>query len=315
MTSLHYTDSSYPLSSSQYSAPLSMYPLATSFPPSPSSYIIDPMSPTATLSSHHVSFPSLYTSNFSLPPSAFTEPSDLSSIPPLDDESLLLEPSSVRVPSSVSVSEISDSSSVTGSYSPLDSPFVLLPAIDSTTSGSAASSSSVASLSPPPGKRRRVSPLTKEQRAAINKAKHKEIDAARRQREANVVKQLQRLTRKHERDDSDDDDNEQKEEEDAEDEVEDGRRDKVTVLEESAATIAQLRALCRRMRRACNAKDHSIRSLQKHLNAIAVAKTAALNATNTNSYDPHRPRRFHYHCLLTALLPARAHVQLPVSAG
>ena len=296
MSSLQYDkDSYYPPSSPQPAAHALMYPLSAPFPPSPSAYVIDPMSPTATFSSHSHNFPSLFAANFSLPPPAFSESSDGgASMPPLDDEASLaslLAPSPVRLPSCDSDS--CDGSSVSGSQSPLDTPFIL-PSTDSTTSPSFSSpsfsNSSVASVSPPPGKRRRVSPLTKEQRAAINKAKHKEIDANRRQREATVVKQLQRLTRqKHEREEygSEDEQDEQPNvaDDDDDDDVEEGRRDKVTVLEESATTIAQLRALCRRMRRACNAKDRSITNLQKHLNAVAIAKTRAVNASKAHSSD------------------------------
>ena len=292
MTSLQYNkDSTYP-SSPTHPTHSMLYSMAPSFPPSPSAYVIDPMSPTATFGAQSHNFPTLFTSNFSLPPSVFTDPSDgLSSMPPLDDEpslpSLLASP--MRLPSTVSVSDSSESSSLSGLQSPVDSPFIL-PPTDSSGSPSF-SSSSVTSVSPPPGKRRRVNPLTKEQRAAINKAKHKEIDAARRQREATVVKQLQRLTRqKHEREEyASEDEQEQQPDVDEGDEDDDvdgeGRRDKVTVLEESATTIAQLRALCRRMRRACNAKDRSITNLQKHLNAIAVAKTQALNASKSAATD------------------------------
>ena len=262
-----------------------MYSLSVApFPPSPSAYVIDPTSPTATFAAHpNHNFPSLYTSNFALPASVFSEGNDGSSIssglmPPLDDELSLpstLAASHIRQPSSVSVSDISESSSLSGTHSPVDSPFILPPPDSSATPSFDSASNS--SVSPPPGKRRRIAPLTKEQRAAINKAKHKEIDAARRQREANVVKRLQRLTQQRaereeygsedERDDVADSDDE------ADSVADEGKRDKVTVLEESATTIAQLRALCRRMRRACNAKDRSITSLQRHLNAIAVAKT------------------------------------------
>lgn len=287
MASLQYSnnDSSYPASPHNASHSL-MYPMASTFPPSPSAYVIDPMSPTATFGNVPHNFPTLYNSNFSLPPSAFQD--SLSSIPPLDDDPSmpsLLEASPYRQPSSVSVSESSEVSSISDSSSPVNSPFILPPTDSSAAISFSSSSSSVTSVSPPPGaKRRRVSPLTKEQRAAINKAKHKEIDAARRQREATVVKQLQRLTRqKHEREEyeSADEDESQADgadDSDDSDDVEGGRRDKVTVLEESATTIAQLRALCRRMRRACNAKDRSITKLQKHLHAIATAKTQSLKA-------------------------------------
>ena len=278
-----------------------MYPLTAPFPPSPSAYVIDPMSPTATFAPVSHNFPSLFASNFALPPSALRELSDGISLPPhafvehdggmppLDDElslASMLASSPIRQPSCASVSDSSESSSVSGALSPLHSPFILPPA-DSSASPSF-DSSSTSSVSPPPGKRRRVTPLTKEQRAAINKAKHKEIDAARRQREATVVKQLQRLTRqKHEREEYSTEDEQQAQSEvDDEDEVEEGRRDKVTVLEESATTIAQLRALCRRMRRACNAKDRSITTLQKHLNAIAIAKSQSLRTSKSAALDP-----------------------------
>ena len=294
VTSLHYTNSSYPPSSPQQSSHAMMYPTAPAFPPSPSAYVIDPMSPTATYPLQPHSFPTLYTSNFSLSHSLFSDHDAASSMPSLDDESSMLVPDTVRLPSTVSISDStdsnSDSSSLSGSQSPQDSPFILLqPAVPN--SSPSFSSSSVTSASPPLGKRRRVSPLTKEQRAAINKAKHKEIDAARRQREASVVKQLQRLTRrKHEREEYDTEDEQEEKFDDADDDedddVEEGRRDKVTVLEESATTIAQLRALCRRMRRACNAKDKAITRLQKHLNAIAIAKTQALTHAAKASSDP-----------------------------
>jgi len=92
----------------------------------------------------------------------------------------------------------------------------------------------------------------------LKRQKHREIDANRIQREKAAVKRLTALTtaeqqQRHIKD--------EKKEEDDEGEVEEGRRDKVTVLEDSARKIDELQQLVSRLTDACNVQQAHNRSL------------------------------------------------------
>ena len=116
--------------------------------------------------------------------------------------------------------------------------------------------------------------MTAQQRAELKRQKHREIDANRIQREKAAVSRLTRLTSQQQQR-IQQDSIEQEEEEAAE--VEDteqgatggGRRDKVTVLEDSARKIEELQRLVSRLTDACTAQQTNNRTLVLQLQAAS----------------------------------------------
>ena len=119
-------------------------------------------------------------------------------------------------------------------------------------------------------KRQRLAGATKEERMALAVIRHREIDGARRQREKEVVRRLERLTTNDSAD--------EKKADDADDSAAEGKRsrrnkrEKVDVLEESAEMIEQLRAMVKRMEDASIDKDAQINKLRTHMYAIGRAR-------------------------------------------
>ena len=216
---------------------------------------------------------------------------------PLDDHSEALVAVAAFSPAAADSADCAASyslSSSSSSSSPSASPLFFSPQSDSTMKDEdsspfqvESSTSLITSHSSGPVKRRRVSSLTSQQREALNRQKHKEIDAQRRRREAAVVKQLDQLI--DERDDEDDAGEAAEASNDADsssraDSGSEEKRDKVTILERSVEELQRLRCLYRKLRRVCNAKDRRIQQLAHHLHAVSSSSSSPLLPPATASY-------------------------------
>ena len=124
--------------------------------------------------------------------------------------------------------------------------------------------STTPSHSPLTTRRKRTAGLTAQQRAELKRQKHREIDANRIQREKAAVKKLTVLTTTsnslQQLSSGGRDEIVEEEEEEEVEEVE-GRRDKVTVLEDSARKIYELQRLVSRLTDACDAQQANNRTL------------------------------------------------------
>jgi len=132
--------------------------------------------------------------------------------------------------------------------------------------------------------------LTAQQRAELKRQKHREIDANRIQREKAAVKRLTALTTAEQQQRQS---GEERKEDDDEREAEEaeGRRDKVTVLEDSARKIDELQRLVSRLTDACNVQQVNNRSLVMQLQQAArqspSQSTSPRSSSNASSASSH----------------------------
>ena len=276
--------SSYPSPSNptlQYpTGPLFSLPSSSSPPsshlshPTPHPSYPDPVSPSPTTS---VSFQSAFGAEYSLSAEdleldaadLFTHSRPLSS-------STMAQPSWEPPLPPLSPSTVSTESSSSQSASPPPSHHQLMPfhASHSSLSFSAHSAPPPSSSSPspptfPPGvtdpkPKRKRGVVSAAQRAELKRLKHREIDAQRRQRENTVVTRLHQLNGwKGVTVDSDP--SRSSEDDDAE---LDDRKDKVSVLEESAAKLAELQELVAQLTATCSTQQEHIGKLSLHLREV-----------------------------------------------
>ena len=134
-------------------------------------------------------------------------------------------------------------------------------------------------------KRAAGSTLTAQQRAALKRQRHREIDANRIQREKAALKRLATLTTTtppQQQPPSASADDRIDDEEEAE-----GRRDKVTVLEDSAKKIGELQRLVSRLTDSCNAQQANNRTLVLQLQmAIRQPPSPPASPRSTSSSHP-----------------------------
>ena len=201
-----------------------------------------------------------------------------SSLPDLPD----LTWSHVRPASPSNLSTSSSSSSSAHSASPLphslhftprpstspsfpvmeDSKPAVFSSSTSATSSHSASSTPTPPVKAPPTKRKRGA-ITPQQRAELKRMKHREIDAQRRQRESTVVSRLHQLNAwKVEK--AGEEAGESSDEGDEFDE----KKDKVSILEQSATKLAELQDLVRLLSRQCHTQEVNIEKLTLHLREV-----------------------------------------------
>ena len=140
-------------------------------------------------------------------------------------------------------------------------------------SPSSTSSSHPPTSVPPPAKaKRKRGAITPQQRAELKRMKHREIDAQRRQRENSVVSRLHELNAwKGVRKESSVEIGVEGEEE--EDDY-DSKQDKVSILEQSAAKLAELQDLVTQLSRTCESQQENMHKLSLHLREVGSRLTA-----------------------------------------
>ena len=137
-------------------------------------------------------------------------------------------------------------------------------------SASPSSSAAPSRAAVPAPKRQRRSALSAAERAAIKKLKHREIDAQRRQRESAAIARLQQLMSSKSGGTTVEVEvaSSASGERDEEGEGEEERKDKVSVLEDSARRMQQLQELVDRLSDTCSNQAADIQKLTLHLHDV-----------------------------------------------